>query len=53
MRFSEFDFDVITSPEEDQRPPRRSKPPQEARREVEGDTAEESKPQNDTGQPVG
>ena len=45
MRFSEFDFDVITSPEEEQRAPRRRSPPQEQRLEGERDGSEEIKPQ--------
>ena len=55
MRFSEFDFDVITSPEEAPRPPRRGNPPQEAALraarpqppgEAEGEQADEDKPRD-------
>jgi hypothetical protein len=45
MRFSEFDFDVITSPEEEQIAPRRPNPPQEQPLEAERDRSEEMKPQ--------
>jgi hypothetical protein len=45
MRFSQFDFDVITSPEEEQKASPRRSPPQEQRLERERDRPEEIKPQ--------